>query len=196
MPKSIPIKKGSLTDTNTGRAVGAEISRNQSGPQQTAPSRNRQQADRGPSRRPQSDNLNQENSKITRQRRNARTTTETTEQKPEEPKKMVGPGFYIISLFTIIEDLADILFTLTGILAFIPIFTSIVLTGVIWIYMWSEKVDFNSRQVSIWVISFIIELIPAINAIPTYTIIFWVTRALENNKTLKELVSLLKGVKR
>lgn len=110
---------------------------------------------------------------------------ENSQKEVTPVKKMQGIGFYIILLMCVVEDLLDIILSLVT-----PI-TSVILTFIIFTYLILEKVDFNSRTIARWVISFIIELIPVVNIIPTYSIIFFLTKTFENNASIKKATETL-----
>lgn len=115
--------------------------------------------------------------------RNKRGTT-----KPEEPqKKMTGAGYYVVLSITIIEDILDIF------LSFITPVTSIIVTLIIFIYLYSQKVDMSSKTAARWILSFIIEAIPILNILPTYSIVFALTKAVENNEAIKKVAQMKDG---
>ena len=101
-------------------------------------------------------------------------------------KKMTGPFFYIVLVFVIIEDLLDIIAGLSVILAFTATVTSLFITFVVFTYLYLEKINWESRKLVMWAISFIMELLPFFSMLPTYTIIFVLTRILENSPDLNK----------
>jgi hypothetical protein len=121
----------------------------------------------------QVDKYSQKTANVIRKRRGQQTQSQTAK------KKMSGAGFYIILGITILEDLLDIF------LSPITPITSVIVSFIVFTYLYLENIDFDSRTIARWLISFIIELIPVINIIPTYSIIFYLTKVFENKKIVK-----------
>jgi hypothetical protein len=115
--------------------------------------------------------------------------------KKEEPpkKKMTGPPFWILLIIILIDEIIDMVFNLTGILAILTIFTSLFITFMVITYYIIEGVSLSTRKLVLWIISLTIETIPIINMLPGYSVGFILTRVFENNEKLKKVTNLARG---
>lgn len=113
------------------------------------------------------------------------------EQPP--PKKMTGPGFYMVVGFAFIKDLID-LAGLTGFGLLLTSFLGFILVFIVWFYFFYTGVKyFEGRKLATFIISAIIEITPGLNFFPTFSITLFIIKELENNPKLKKLTKLAKG---
>lgn len=110
-------------------------------------------------------------------------------------KKMTGIFFWIILAMNIFEDILDIVLDATGFLAVVTSVTSIILLFINFTYMFFQRVDFGSRKLILWGISFIVELIPGADILPTYSVVFVLTRFMENNEKFKKALQTVQAKK-
>jgi len=108
-------------------------------------------------------------------------------------QKMDGPLFYLMMCFTILDDVMDIALNATFVLSIAATILSLIISFMVFTYLYSENINWNTRKLIMWSISFIIEIIPFLSILPTYTIIFALTKKLENNPSLITKASQLKN---
>jgi len=108
------------------------------------------------------------------------------------PKKMTGVGFYMVVALALIKDTFDIIADISILLSILTFFTGLLISYIVWFYLFYNGVKLDSRKLATFAVSAIIEVIPLVNIIPTFTITLFVIRELENNKGLKKLAGTLK----
>lgn len=127
-----------------------------------------------------------ENSKILRKAKKPK--TEALKKNPEP--KMVGVLFWMVLSLVLIDDAFDIFVTLTGFLGIVSSVSNWIISGIVFLYMYFEGVKMDSRKIVAWGVGFIVESIPYVGSIiPTYAIIFVLTRVWENNAELIKKIS-------
>jgi len=126
----------------------------------------------------------------TKNKRRVVARTRTTQ--PTIPKKMTGPGFYMVVSMAFIKDIFDIIADLTLLLSVLTFLTGALISYIVWFYLFYNGVKLDSRKLATFLVSAIIEMIPLVNIIPTFTITLFIIRELENNKSLKKLAGTLK----
>ena len=126
---------------------------------------------------------NQRSDNLIREKKNR---TDKIKEQPKPPKKMTGVLFYFFLFLVIFEDILDV-FSL-GVLGIV---TTTLISFVVLLYFYIEGVSFISRKAglkaAIWIAAFIVELIPFVSMIPTYTIAFLITKKLENSTLFKKI---------
>jgi len=109
------------------------------------------------------------------------------------PQKLTGVGFYMIVGLALIKDVSDIAADLSVFLSVVTILTGITISFIVWFYLFYNGVKIDSRKLATFLISAIIEIIPFLNIIPTFTFTLFFIREMENNPKLKKLTKLAKG---
>ena len=105
-------------------------------------------------------------------------------QKPE--KKLDGAGFWIIVGLAAVKDITDIILAATLIFAIIASFMGIIITFVIFLYLFYNGVKITTKKLTTIIITFIIEIVPFLGIIPTATISLFIVKKLENNEQMRK----------
>jgi len=117
------------------------------------------------------------------------------EQQQKKVKKMTGLGFYFILMIVSVDDIVDIILTLTGVGSPVASGISIAIAGLVWVYLWIVGVGLNDRTAIRGAISFLIELIPGLGALPMGVLFLISTRLYENNDKFRKLVGTVSQAK-
>ncbi len=132
-------------------------------------------------------------SKITRKARALRKFKKQLGNKKTQEKKMTGVGFYMIVGIAIIKDLVDLI-DLTGIGVILTSILGFFIDFIVWFYFFYTGVKYyEGRKLATFLISAIIEIIPGLNILPTFSFTLFIIRALENNPRLKKMSKITKG---
>ena len=100
-----------------------------------------------------------------------------------ENKKMLGGlSFYTVLLIAILKDVSDIFADLSVILSALTPITSIIVSFVVAFYLYTSKVEMSSNKMVMYIVSLVIEFVPILNAIPTTTVVLYLTKYLENKR--------------
>jgi len=115
------------------------------------------------------------------------------EAKNPQEKKMTGAGFYMIVGVAIIKDLVDLI-DLTGIGVILTTALGFLIDFIVWFYFFYTGVKYyQGRKLATFLISAIIEIIPGLNILPTFSFSLFIIRAMENNPKLKKVTKITKG---
>jgi len=101
-------------------------------------------------------------------------------------KKLVGPGFWMIFSLTVIDEFMDVFLNLTFILSFVTVLSGLIVSFIVYFYLFYNGVSFTTRKLATMFISFLIEMIPFLNMFPTYPFTLIMVRWLENNERIKK----------
>jgi len=107
--------------------------------------------------------------------------------KASAPKKMTGPGFYMVVGIAIVKDLLDVFLNVSVVLSVVVIATGLLISFIVAFYLFYVGVKPSAKKVAVYAVSAIIELIPFLSIIPTFAFTLFIIRALENNPKLKKM---------
>lgn len=107
-----------------------------------------------------------------------------------KPKKMVGPGFWLMLFIVLIKDLIDLVADFSVILSVIAPVTGFIVTLILWFYYYYNGVKASTRTVATFAITSLIGSIPFINILPESVLNLILIRTFENNQKLKKIVKI------
>jgi len=114
---------------------------------------------------------------------------ETDKQKEE--KKIGGLGFWCIVLLAMTKDVADVFLTGTVILAFISTIISVFVICVVTFYFFYNDVSlFTTKKLATYLITAVIDFVPYLAVLPSFTTMVFAIRFLENNALLRKTVEI------
>lgn len=105
----------------------------------------------------------------------------------KEPKKLNGAGFMMILMLALFKDFSDIFLDIGIITSIITTVTGLFVSGIIWFYLFYNRVSFSNKKLVTLIIMTMISLIPILNILPETTLGFLLIRTIEHSEQLQRL---------
>jgi len=112
------------------------------------------------------------------------------------PKKLSGPGFWMVVGAAILKDTLDVFLNISILFSVLVIFTGLIIIFIVSFYLFYNGVKLTTKKLAVWAVSAIIEIIPFLSILPTYSFTLLIIRAMENNEHLKKAAAQKKGIAR
>lgn len=125
----------------------------------------------------------------------SRTKEKSTEITVEGEKKIGGPGFWIMMVIAIIDDVFDVISTLFfflinlipvigqalgGVAGTISVFLGMLISGTLILYLHFSGVSLLSRKMASKILLLLLEQVPLLGMLPLTTVFFYLTVKSEN----------------
>ncbi|MBI5005258.1 MAG: hypothetical protein HZC03_01500 [Candidatus Lloydbacteria bacterium] len=108
----------------------------------------------------------------------------------KEPKKLNGAGFMMILMLGLFKDFSDVFLDIGFITSVITGFTGLCVSGIIWFYLFYNRISFSNKKLATMVVMTTISLIPILNILPETTVGLLLIRAIEHSERLERLAKV------
>jgi hypothetical protein len=103
-----------------------------------------------------------------------------------DEQKLSGAGFVMMMMLALFKDFFDVIANFSIILAFLSTITGIIVSFVIFFYLFYNNVSFTSKKLGVLFTMLLIETVPFLSLLPMTAAGLFIVRLLEHRKTAKQ----------